>query len=134
MLSGTYQYRVRACNTGGCGPYSAVVTTVVNRTSPVPPAPLNLTAPAQVEPFTAFTVSWGASSGATSYRLEHSRNSGAWTLAYEGSARITSQTLRLGTYLYRVQACNSGGCGLYSSGATVVVKAVTLAADEADGE
>jgi hypothetical protein len=134
MPSGTYQYRVRGCNTGGCGPYSAIATTVVTRTSPVPPAPTNLSAPSQVEPFTAFTVSWGASSGATSYRLERNRNDTGWALAYEGSSRTASQTLGQGTYIYRVQACNSGGCGPFSSGATVVVKADALTSDEAGEE
>jgi hypothetical protein len=134
MVSGTYQYRVRACNTGGCGPYSAIATTVVNRTSPAPPAPTNLTAPGQVDIFTAFNVSWSASSGATGYRLERNKDNTGWSLAYEGSARIVSESLRQGTYVYRVQACNDGGCGLYSSGATVVVKPYALAADEANGE
>jgi hypothetical protein len=134
MLSGTYQYRVRACNTGGCGPYSAIVTTVVNRTSPVPPAPLNLTAPAQVEPFTLFNISWGASSGANRYRLERNKDNTSWALAYEGSERLFSESLRQGSYLYRVQACNDGGCGLYSTGASVLVKPYALTADEVDGE
>jgi predicted phage tail protein len=62
-------------------------------------------------------VSWGSVSTATSYTLQESSNGGSsWSTAYTGSG--TSKALSgkgNGTYTYRVEACNAGGCGAWSA-------------------
>jgi hypothetical protein len=65
----------------------------------------------------SYTVSWGSVSTATSYTLQESSNGGSsWSTAYTGSA--TSKALNgkgNGTYTYRAEACNAGGCGAWSA-------------------
>src|SRR5690606_20458651 len=112
--SGTYSYRVYGCNTvGGCGPASSTGTITVTIVT-IPGAP-TLSAPASSDTG-SFTVSWGAVSGATSYRLEEQVNGGAWSEIQNNSA--TSKAISgkgNGSYGYRARACNSAGCSSYSA-------------------
>jgi hypothetical protein len=70
--TGTYGYRVRACNSAGCAAWSETATVSVQ----LPPdSPPTLDVPAQG--FSgAYTVTWGTSAGATDYALEESANDG----------------------------------------------------------
>lgn len=116
--AGRYGYRVRACSSQGCSAWSDT------RRVTVPPAPT--TAPTLSAPTTgangSYKVSWTAISDITSYQLEESFNSGAWTSAYSGAQRTTSYTGKpAGTYIYRVKACNGTGCGPVSATRTVTV-------------
>jgi YD repeat-containing protein len=116
--SATYDYRIRAC-LGGCGGYSENVTVVVNL-QPVPQPPGGLSAPATSTG--SYTVSWNASSGATSYRLEEQVNAGAWSVIQTHPALSATFNARpAGTYRYRVSACNSSTCGAFAGPVTVVV-------------
>src|SRR3546814_18554834 len=54
LSNGSYEYRVRACNAGGCAAFSAIKTAVV---TPPPANPPHLTAPATAK-HGAFTVRW----------------------------------------------------------------------------
>lgn len=116
--SGTYGYRVRACNTAGCSGWSATATVVVQ----LPPAaPPTLMVPAQGLNG-AYTVSWGTSAGATSYTLEGSANGGAWSVSYGGSVQSQAFSGKAaGSYAYRITACNPSGCSATSGTGTVVV-------------
>ena len=117
-VNGSYGYQVQACNVGGCGPWSAVVTTTVA----LPPgsAP-SLSVPAS-STTGSYTVSWGTVSGATSYTLEQDRNGGAWGTPYSGSGTSKSFSGKTdATIGYRVQACNASGCGPWSGVQTVTV-------------
>ncbi len=134
--SGTYQYRARACNAGGCSGYSAVVTTTVTRPTPQPPPPPEgLYAPSAVEKSAPFTVSWYSVTGATSYELQRNREGVGWNTVYSGAATSASQTLSLtGSYQYQVRACNVNGCGAYSPTRTVVVGSNNLTSADPVGE
>jgi hypothetical protein len=122
--SGSYTYQVQACNASGCSAYkvsSAVVVTI-------PPA----TAPSLSVPGTSssgsYTVSWGSVSGATGYTLQEQINAGSWVTIQTGSA--TSKAISgkaSGTYGYKAQACNAGGCGPWSSIATTSVVLIPAA-------
>ena len=127
LTSGTYQYRARACNDGGCSAYSAAATTTVTITIPPPAAPSTLNAPATAEQSIPFTVSWSSVSGAASYRLERNRNNVGWGEAYDGTATSASESLGMaGSYQYRAQACNVNAvCGAYSPIKVVTVEAST---------
>lgn len=115
---GQYNYRGRACNTYGCGPWSASVSTSVE----LPPnsAP-SLSAPSQS--FTgSYGVSWTAIGGVTSYTLEQSANGGTWTTVQANAALSWSTSGQpAGSYAYRAKACNPAGCGGYSTTVTVTV-------------
>ena len=115
--SGSYVYRVEACNGGGCSAYKTSGTVTV--TIP-PPTPSSITVPSTSNGVVA--VSWAGSSGATSYTLQHQLDSGSWSTVYSGNANTSSVTeTTSGNYVYRVQACNSGGCSAFKSSTTVTV-------------
>jgi len=114
---GSYGYRVRACNAGGCGPYSASVTVQ----SEHPPATPNLTVP-PTNYVGSYTISWTASPTSTSYRLEESVNGGAWTQIHNAATTSLAVSGRTnGTYSYRVVACNGVGCSAASAAGAVQV-------------
>ncbi|QQP94770.1 RHS repeat protein [Lysobacter enzymogenes] len=117
--SGSYGYRVRACNgAGGCGLWSVEANVQVQR----PPTE----APVLTVPATAlngqYSVSWAAAGGATDYVLEESFKSGAWSTAYSGSALSQAFSAKpYGVFAYRVKACNPAGCGPTSAASNVSV-------------
>jgi serine protease len=111
----TYQYRVRACNLGGCSSAAASVRV----TTPVPPAaPANVAAaPAHS---TRINVSWtDQSSNETGFEVDRRRLNadgtwGAFSLVSTRPANATSFAntglTPAATYQYRVRACNLAGC------------------------
>src|SRR5690606_19499817 len=116
--AGTYDYRVRACNDGGCAGWSATKTTVVT----LPPTGVpTLTAPA-TSTTGAYTVSWTSVAVAARYELQQRKDAGTWGNIHNAAA--TSQPScgqSAGTYDYRVRACNAVGCAGWSSTKTTVV-------------
>lgn len=115
--NGSYGYQVQACNSSDCNAWSNVATTTVLL---VPPAPATLTVPSASSGSVA--VSWPATSTATSYILQHRLGSGSWSPAYSGSS--TSTTViesSTGNYTYQVQACNTSGCGGWTTSSAVAV-------------
>ncbi len=67
----------------------------------------------------AFTVSWTAVTGATSYNVSN----GTQTTAVNGSATTSLSVtgLAAGQYVYQVQACNGGVCGPWTSAPSLQV-------------
>ncbi|QRP64039.1 fibronectin type III domain-containing protein [Rhodanobacter sp. FDAARGOS 1247] len=116
--SGSYTYQVQACNASGCSAYKASSAVTVT----IPPA----TAPSLSVPASSstgsYTVSWGGVGGATSYTLQEQVSGASWATIQSSSA--TSKALSgkgNGTYGYRVQACNAGGCGAWSGTGSIAV-------------
>jgi YD repeat-containing protein len=113
--TGNYTYTARACNSAGCGPWSAGATVAV--TIPTPPSG----APAVSAPGSSstgsYTVSWSAVGNASSYELQENGST-----VYSGgnlSAGISGRGT--GNYTYTARACNNVGCGPWSAGAPVAV-------------
>jgi YD repeat-containing protein len=108
--NGSYGYRAQACNVGGCGPWSASVSTTVL----LPPAaPASISIPASSNGPVA--VSWAASATTTSYTLQHA-NYGVtgWGTIYNGGATgYTQYETVSGAWIYQVQACNASGCSVF---------------------
>jgi RHS repeat-associated protein len=105
--NGTWYYQVRACNNPGCSPWlTPIINTIVAITPGVPPS-------ASVSPATSYdgshTVSWTASSGTvTAYELERKLGAGAYGNIYTGtSLSYVDPGKAVGTYTYRVKACNT---------------------------
>jgi YD repeat-containing protein len=127
--SGTYWFRVRACNsTNGtvCGANSPSAASSVT----IPPAQ----APGISVPGTSnngcYTVSWNGVAGATSYTMQEQVNGGGFsTIGNDGSGALGICGKGGGTYGYRVQGCNAGGCGPFSGTATVTVSLVPAIPD-----
>jgi len=118
--TGTYSYRARACNTTGCGSYSATASIQVT----LPPATPSLSVPSSSSTG-SYTVSWSSVAHATSYRLEESVDGGGWTEVQNSASTSMAFSGRgSGTYGYRVRACNAAGCSAYSAAQSIVVTLV----------
>ena len=116
--TGTYTYRVRACNASVCGGYGPSGSSTI--TIPPTQAP-NIAVPATSNTG-SYTVNWGGFAGMTSYVMQEQVNGGAWaTIANNGSGTLNISGKGSGTYGYRVQGCNAGGCGPWSATATIAV-------------
>ena len=111
LANGTYAYQAFGYNASGWGAGSNAVTVTVLI---IPAAPASVTAPTGVAAGAAFTVSWSASSLATSYNLRKTRlDTGAVATVYSGSGTSTSTTLGgLTEYevQFAVQACHGSQC------------------------
>lgn len=111
---GTYYFRVRACNTSGCGSYR----TGSNATSvlKVPGVPGGLTAPEHSSG--SFTVSWGAASGTVSYYQLKKSPSVIYTTS---NTYYHFYSQPNGSWYFYVRACNATGCSAYSAPVNVTV-------------
>ena len=130
--SGTYYYRVRACNLGACSSYApggsqAIIT--------VPPGAVPSVAVPASSAASSYTIQWGAASGTvTAYELYESSSPSfsSQTLANSGT---TTNALLSGrssaTYYYRVRACNFAECSGYASATNGIL--VDLLAPSAPG-
>jgi len=116
--NGSYGYRVQGCNISGCGPNSATGTTVVTF---APTGSPSLTAPSN-SATGSYTVSWSGVAGASTYLLQQQVNGGSFTAVQNSAATSWAASGETnGSYGYRVQACNAGGCGPVSGVSTVLV-------------
>ncbi|MBM2840757.1 MAG: hypothetical protein HW412_1285, partial [Bacteroidetes bacterium] len=119
LNNATYFWRVRGRNTGGAGPYSPPrsFTTIV---APPPPPTLVLPADGATNQPTILTMSWNASPGATTYRLQLSTNPAFTAIVFDdstiaGTSRQVGSLLNNTTYYWRVNARNAGGTSPYST-------------------
>jgi hypothetical protein len=120
LLNNTlYYWRVSAANAGGQSPYSNAwsFTTIIAAPSvPTLASPANNAMGNSINP----TLTWNASSGAVSYRLQVSRNSTFSSPVVDQNALVgTSYTLsgllNNTLYYWRVSATNVGGTSSYST-------------------
>ena len=127
----TYQYRVRAYNSGGNSAYSNTATATTNATAPAAPSSLTATAASS----TQINLSWADNSNnEDGFRIERCQDAGCTTfveiatvgadVASYSNTGLTAAT----TYQYRVRAYNSGGNSAYSNTATATTNATAPAA------
>lgn len=124
--NGQYSYRVRGCNSYGCGSYSAIKTVQVTIPIASPPGvPTSLTVP-NTDDDGSYTVSWGTASGSpTRYELYEMTSTSPWNQIYSGLLRSFTISGRGGSvYSYRVRACNNYGCSGYTSTQSVDVACI----------
>jgi len=99
-----YWYKVRACNTAGCGPESTVVSGYAGH----PPAPTNVQASDGTHP-DRIVVTWDPVPGATYYQVFRSRDRDVGfdlLLGEPNTPTIADTTATVGrVYWYRVRAC-----------------------------
>src|SRR5690606_4600527 len=100
--SGTYEYRGRACNAGGCGGYSevkAVQVTLPPSDAPTVSAPTSSTSG-------SYTVSWSAVAAATGYRLEERQQGTGWIEIHDAAATSKGVSGKTNaTWDYRARGC-----------------------------
>ena len=117
-VSGTYTYRVRACNATGCSGYGPMGSSIIV----VPPTSAPAISVPGLNNYGNYTVTWTGVGGATRYTLQEQANGGGWSTVQDNAAGSWSTAGRgNGTYGYRVQACNASGCGPWSGTASIVV-------------
>ncbi|MCE5233122.1 MAG: hypothetical protein ABFC67_03750 [Mizugakiibacter sp.] len=114
--SGTYAYVVYACNVAGCSAASSQIAVTVKR---IPDPPV-VTAPTIATVNVAFTVSWTASSEATTYNLQGTESGTHNVTRTSYSGPNTSVVLTLGgmvddDFQYAAQACNANGCSAWAN-------------------
>ena len=128
-----YQYRIRACNSGGCSSY--VAAPAVKTLSTVPLAPSDAMTIAASG--STLRTTWVDNSGNETRFYMHRRtrnpdNSfGAWAEIARPAANSTQfndNGLTGGdTHQYRVRACNAAGCSAFSVATAVTVPTVPAA-------
>ncbi len=119
--NGVYTYRARACKGTTCSAWTATGSVTVSR-SGVPAVPSPFTVPS-TSTNGVYTLTWGASTGASSYALQE-RVNGAWSDVILSPVTSTSKAFEKsasGAYGYRVKACNASGCGAWTAVKTVTV-------------
>jgi hypothetical protein len=123
--SGTYYYRVRACNGAACGTFRNGGNSILVTRPPGTPA--SITVPSSDNDGN-YTISWGTATGVlTAYELYEATNS-----SFTGQVRIYNSTGTSfnvtgkgnGTFYYRVRACNVSQCSGYATGANSMVVTV----------
>ena len=112
--NGSYSYRLRAYNTAGNSPYSAVAAGAT--LMPVPAAPSSLSASAVSA--SQINISWqNNATNAQGFLIERQTGAGSWTQIASVAAGATSYqdtSLAANTaYSYRVRAYNIGGDSAY---------------------
>jgi hypothetical protein len=119
--NGTYGYRARACNAGGCGPWSSTKSSAVTLIPATPGTPsLSVSGP-YYKP--VVNGSWTAVAGATSYQVEETHPQEGVSTSDNGSSTSFSALIYAsGTVKFRVKACNSAGCSAYSGYASVMLQ------------
>ena len=119
--NGVYTYRARACKGTTCSAWTATGSVTVSRLG-VPAVPSPFTVPS-TSTNGVYTLTWGASTGASSYALQE-RVNGAWSDVILSPVTFTSKAFEKsasGAYGYRVKACNASGCGAWTAVKTVTV-------------
>ncbi len=119
LVATTYYWRVSAKSSQGTSAYSAARSFTTSGGIPAAPilvSPLN----GATAVSTNATLSWGASTGATSYRLQVSTDQNFATTFYNdstltGTLQLVSGLSATTTYYWRVNAKNSTGTSAYST-------------------
>ena len=125
LAVGTYRYRVRAYKTtSSYTSYSGYRYTSTRNVS-VPGTPGTPSGPAS-DADGAYTVSWGAGTGASTYELQERVNSGSWSTVQNTSATSRAVSGKGdGTWTYQVRACSATGCSGWSSTSANIIVALT---------
>ncbi len=122
-----HAYRVRACNSGGCSPWTAEVEVTPPQAPPLAPTSLSVAASGGER----IDLSWQAGGGSVDeVRVERRVGSGGWSplAVLEGNATSHADTdVTAGTlHRYRVRACNEAGCSPFSGEASATPVASDL--------
>jgi RHS repeat-associated protein len=129
LADGSYNYRVKACNSIGCSSYRTASSAYVVA------SPTSSTTSAIHSIRKSHKIDWAASSGNfDAYQLYSKFNDDNWTLAYEGlDLSATFTDLADGHYQYWVRACNTEGsittCSDYQASDRLTLSYVDIPTD-----
>src|SRR5205807_1162174 len=118
-----YRWNVDACNSAGCSGFTTVLYfQTPGGVLPIPetptnPSPGSTSSPGPTTGSSSVTLSWSASSGATTYGVGV-RDMSTNPLAFATNIRTTLYTANLSAgkpYRWNVDACNSAGCSGFTT-------------------
>jgi hypothetical protein len=119
-----YRWNVAACNSAGCSSFTTPLYFQTLGSAPVPvpampasPSPGSTSSPGPTMSNSSVTLSWSASSGATSYSFGV-RDMITNQLVVDTTTNGTSYTTGLSAskpYRWNVAACNSAGCSSFTT-------------------
>ena len=122
--TGSCTFRVNACNTSGCNAFNTSAAVAVTLPPTGTPA---ISVPASSNTGSC-SVGWSTVGAASMYVLQESANGAGWITVQSTGANSWSISGRgNGSYGYRVQGCNDGGCGPFSVTGTISVALVPAA-------
>lgn len=116
LTEATRTYSVKACNNAGCSSFSAPLSV---QTIWLPGAPQNLTGSTNSSTTGYFSLSWSAPAGGGT--VDNYKLSGGYLSVETSGTSYTVSSANYpggypdGTYTFKVQACNAGGCGPVSA-------------------
>lgn len=120
--AGSYAYKVRACNSAGCGGFNATLTVTVV----FPPGMPSWPSGSAGETGPSYTISWNPGSGTIDrYDLGESQDQTSWATTSVTGTWQSFSGKGYGTYYYRVRACNAAGCSAYTATNARTVQVVT---------
>jgi predicted phage tail protein len=114
--SATYQYRVRACNASGCGPYSGVTQTVVAINRIPLDFKVRYSASGYPQQTTRYYFFWNPVVGATRYEINTIKQQ---TITVQSTVQNPYETAMGGPPIhfgdsYRIRSCDAGSCSDWS--------------------
>lgn len=118
-----YDYRAKIVEGEAESPYSDIKSVITMEAETIPDTPTGLIAEAVSS--SQINLSWNASTGATSYKIEKRVGSGSWNVleaAHIGTSYVDTGLIPETEYSYRVSATNSAG----TSSASPAVTETTL--------
>jgi len=127
---GTYEFKVRACNSVGCSPdsnYQVITISSGTSSSTVPTAPTNLTATVSSSTTTVYLTWTDNSTNETRFEVYRNPGGGWYYVSYVGSG-VTSffDSPSTGSYLYQVLACNGSTVNTGCSGPSNTYGPITI--------
>ncbi|WNO10282.1 RHS repeat-associated core domain-containing protein [Teredinibacter sp. KSP-S5-2] len=122
---GSWQFRIKACNSSGCSDYK--YSNTVSVVYPVPGVPTSMLVSPATTSATSVAASWGAAANTpsryvTRYEAQRRLGSGSWSnFSTSNTTQASSTSMSVGTWSFQVRACNTTGCSAYRSGNSVLV-------------
>lgn len=121
----TYRIAVDGYKGSGAAATGSITLNWDLPTTAAPATPSSLSHPA-TSSTGQYSVTWTASSGATSYQLERSANAGStWAQVYNGASTSYSESVGAGSFRYRVRATNAGGSSAWRTSTSDTVVSVS---------
>jgi len=118
-----YRWNVSACNSAGCSSYTSQLyfqtpAAVTTPATPANPSPGSSSSPGPTTSSRTVTISWSASTGATSYSFgirDIATNQLVVDVTNHTSTSHTASLTAGKQYRWNVSACNSAGCSSYTT-------------------
>jgi RHS repeat-associated protein len=129
LLTGNYEYRVRACSISQCSGYAGPIQLAVNRPGVAPPEVAWITATPVNSADGSYTLTWAPSLGSTHYYVEETIGGGEVNYYHHPATAQNPETRNFinrgnGSYVYKIRACKTGAaptCSLHGAATASVL-------------